>query len=657
MNLQNLVKSDNLLAFDTETTGLNPWGNFERYGFEPARPFAFSFSNSEGESIYFRWKVNPFTRKVIFIPREVEIIRSVLENPGIVKIGHNIGYDIRMAQTLGIKVQGEIRDTLFMAHIFTGGSLLRYGLKELGVQIAGYSDDDEKELHKATNEARRKGKKLGWYLATNEFHGSKPWKADIWMAPEELCKRYAIQDAERTMLFNLAWYEKIRNDPDMWKVFKREINLSKVVKKMENRGTRYFPDEGERLRKLYTIYQKKQLIIAEANGGKGLNFRSSKQMVQKFINEKKYSPIYFTKKGNPQINGDFLKFLAEEKGDKLAKAILEYRGASHMITGFLDPYERFRVKENEKTWVLHPNYRQCGPVTGRFSCGDPNLMQVASPTTGRRKTEITLRPREAFGPRDGYVWYLPDFSQIEVWVFSFLAQEKSMMQALLEGRDFHGAVAEKVWGNESTFESDHAYFRKRAKLLMFCKLYGGGIRKVAYLTDSSLKEATVFVEQFDAQLPGIRIFMNRMINRVEREGKIVNPLGRTYYIDQKFSYKAVNYLVQGTSADILKNAMIRINILFEKRWKDCHLLLTLHDELVLEIPIKWHSRKLMREIIFEMQKDSKEIGIPVPLPVGMKISTKCWHNTIEIDSFMDEWKEKYLCKLKWTDCGVLKSTD
>lgn len=637
---------DIYLAFDTETTGLNPWGNFKELGFHPARPFAFSFCNFDFKSQYYRFPVVPTTREVNYQSRQFTLrqLKKLLEDPHVIKIGHNIGYDIRMCRHIGIEVKGEIHDTLIMAHVVTGGSLLSYGLKELGVSIAGFPDDDERDLKEATRKARLAGKKLGWSLANKDQHGRDPIKADYWMAPEHMCEKYAVQDAQRTMMFFQSWFEKIMSDPLLKRVYEREMALSRVVAKMENRGSRVFSEDLIRLRKFYEDYRAKQLVIAEANGGKGLNFRSPTQMVKKFIDEKGHTPIYFTKKGNPQINGDFLKHLAENKNEPLAKAILESKGASHMISGFLDPYERFKVKENDTTWVLHPNYRQCGPITGRFSCGDPNLMQVASPTTGRRRTEVTLRPREAFGPRDGYVWYLPDYSQIEVWVFSFLAKEQAMCQALLEGRDFHGAVAEKVWGKLPTFKTDHSYFRKRAKLLMFCKLYGGGVRKVAYLTDSTVEEAEKFVREFDSQLPGITTFMKRMINRAEREGKIINPLGRTYYIDSRFSYKAVNYLVQGTSADILKNAMIRINTLFETKWKDCHILLTLHDELVMEIPLKYHSKKLMRDIITEMQKDSTEVGIPVPLPVGMKIAKSRWAETIEIESLTEEWKDKYLCK-------------
>jgi len=640
---------DKLLAFDCEATGLNPWGDLERWGSYPARPYAFSFSNSEFETEYVRFQVNPKNRGVNYFESFLSIsrfewLKKLLEDPTIIKIGHNIGYDIRMCRHIGIEVKGEIHDTLIMAHVVTGGSLLSYGLKELGVRIAEFPDEDERDLKEATRKARTAGKKLGWALATKELHGRDPIKADYWMAPDELCKRYAVQDAQRTMFLFLAWHDRIMNDPSMRRVYEREIALSRVVAKMENRGTQFLPDQATKLRKFYEAYRAKQLEIADTNGGKGLNFRSPKQMVTKFIDEKGYEPIYYTQKGNPQINGDSLKFWHENKGDKLAGAILESKGASHMISGFLDPYERFKVKENDKTWVLHPNYRQCGPVTGRFSCGDPNLMQVASPTTGRRKTEITLRPREAFGPRNGYIWYLPDYSQIEVWVFSFLAKEHAMCEALLQGRDFHGAVAEKVWGKLPTFESDHSYFRKRAKLLMFCKLYGGGVNKVAYLTDSTPEEAEIFVREFDTQLPGISTYMKRMTTKAEREGKIINPLGRTYYIDPNFCYRAVNYMVQGTSADILKNAMIRIDSLFTRKWNDCHILLTLHDELVIEVPLKYHSKKLMREIIAEMQRDSAEIGIPVPLPVGMKIAKKYWSDTIEIESLTKEWKDKYICK-------------
>jgi len=658
---------EKLLAFDTETTGITPWGDFKRWGFYPARPFAFSFCDMDGKTSYYRGEVKGKTREVCWTYNQLSALKGILENPKYPKVGHNVGYDIRMCEMLGIKVQGEIHDTLILAHVFTGGSEFTYGLKEISKKYMEFDDEDESELHAATVKARREAKKKGWCLASKD-QGRDPVKADYWMAPPLLCEKYARQDSERTMLLFLAWYPKVMADPNMRKVYEREMALARVVKKMENRGTRYLPEQAKKLFVFYNSYAKEQQKICNANGGKDLNFRSPKQMVEVFINKRKHTPIAYTKTGQPQINGDFLKHLADTKNDKLARAILEYRGSTQMIKAFLNPYERFKVEEYEetgnklsrglhlpKTWVLHPNYRQCGPVTGRFSCGDPNLMQVASPTTGRRRTEITLRPREAFGPRNGTIWYLPDYSQIEVWVFSFLAQEQAMMKALLEGRDFHGAVAQTVWGKEPNFEKEASYFRKRAKLLMFCKLYGGGVNKVAYLTDSSPADAAVFVDQFNKQLPGIQTFMKRMINRAEREGKIINPLGRTYYIEPNFSYKAVNYLVQGTSADILKNAMIRINDLFEKRWKGCHILLTLHDELVMEIPLKYHGQKLMKEIITEMQRDSKLVGIPVPLPVGMKIAKKYWSETEEIESLTDEWKEKYLCK-KLITSGASKST-
>ncbi len=221
-----------------------------------------------------------------------------------------------------------------------------------------------------------------------------------------------------------------------------------------------------------------------------------------------------------------------------------------------------------------------------------------------------------------------------------------MMKALLDGRDFHSAVAQQIWGHTELYKSNPDYIRKRAKLLMFCKLYGGGAKKVAYLTDSSVDDAKTFIDDFNEKLPGVSRFMNQMVNKASREGRIQNPFGRYYYIDPNFAYKAVNYLVQGSSADILKRSMIRIHNLFQERWKGCQILLTLHDELIMEIPKEYHSKQLMREIITEMQRDSAQVKVPVPLPVGMKIAEKRWAFTKEIDSLKTEWKDKYLCKTK-----------
>lgn len=616
-----------IVAFDTETTGLNPYGSFKRWGFEPARPFAFSFCDLEGNTEFVRWQVEPKTRRVIPNKKDLPFLKSILEDESITKIGHNTGYDIRMVEKMGFNFKGEVHDTLIMMHVCTGGSEMMYGLKYISKKYLEIPDEDEKELQVSTIRARNKGKKLGWYLAKKETHGNQHIKADYWMADPELLEKYATQDAVRASMLYQLCLQRMSRSAKLRNIYKKEMKLFWVVKKMEERGVRVHPEDIEKLELFYNDYMRTQLLVAEKHGGKNLNFRSPKQLVQKFIVEKKHTPLTYTEKGSPQVNSDFLVSIKDK--DPLAKAVLEYNGAKHGIVSFLIPYKNYMVQE-DGVWVLHTNYKQCGPVTGRFSASDPNLMQVASETSGRKRTEVSLHPRRCFGPRPGHVWYAPDYSQIEVWIFSFQAKEPTMMKALLAGHDFHGAVAKQSWGDQKDYEAQKSYYRKRAKLVLFCKLYGGGVKKTAYLLDCSESEAKSFIEKFNSQLPGVTSYMAKMVYEAKSKRVLYNPYGRMYKIEPDYAYKAVNYMIQGTAADVMKSSMIYLQKLIDRKWRNCNLLLTLHDELIIEVPKKSHSKELIRDIVSEMQRDSQRVGIPVPLPVSMKLITHRWSEEIKL---------------------------
>lgn len=636
--LQALDLSSGYLGIDTETTGLNPYGTPERWGFYPARPYAFSFCDWEGNTAYVRWQVNPKTRKVLPESSTFKAMQEILNNSKITKIGHNIAYDLRMLTYSGFKFSGSMHDTLILAHVVTGGCELTYGLKQLGVKYLKFSKDDEEELQKATSHARREAKKKGWFIADKEHFGREPIKADYWLAPLDICEKYAVQDAIRTMMFYRLWKREIEKNPGLRNTYEMEMRLFHVVRKMEERGVKLFYEDMKGLFKYYENYIKVQSKEAEKNGGKGLNFKSHKQMTHKFYVDRGHEPE-LNEKGNPSLNGKKLVELSAI--DPLARNILEFRGANHMLSSFLKPYDRYRVQEKSGDWVLHPNFKQCGPVTGRFSCSDPSIMTVASEDTIRRKSSVDYKTKLIFGPRNGYIWYLPDYKQIEVWVFAFLSQDPYMMKSLLDGHDFHGAIAEKVWSREKDYEEFKSSYRKRAKLLMFCKIYGGGVKKIAFLLECykeingkkelDLETAQKFVDQYDQELPGVSRYMKRMINMVRREGKIVNPFGRHYYIIPDRAYCAVNYMIQGTCADIMKRAMINVDDLFTNRWKDSHILITLHDELICEVSRKYHSKKLMREMVTALQGNFHTVlGIPKPLPVSMEITEDRWMTTKEI---------------------------
>ena len=618
----------NLIAIDTETTGLNPWNSqiYKKYGMRPARPFAFSFCDSYGNKAFIRWEVDPMTRKVVTIGKDIRAMSELLGDPDITKVGHNISFDIRMVRLSGIKFNWKkVHDSMFMAHVLTGGSLFNYGLKPLSEEYLDIGDSDLKELMASVLIARRLARKNGWAISNKETHGREHVKSDMWLGDPELCKKYALLDAERTMLLYLGMRKEF--EPALLEIYKTEMQLTKVVYRMEGRGVRVFPQDIERLKKFYGEYREKWRKIAEANGGKGLNFNSPKQLVNLFCVQKKYKTRKHTNSGQPSVDGAELARMA--KKDILAKAILEYKAGDSMLSKFMGAYERFMALE-DGIWVLHPNFHQCGTKTGRFSCSDPNLQQAATEDSVKKKADLGLKPRETLGVRSGHVWYLPDFSQMEVWIFAFAAKDKILMNALLSGQDVHEAIAKQVWGTTADYKRNKKLYRKKGKTMMFLKLYGGTSKAASELMDCSRDEAQIAIDEFDYRLPGVNTFIKQVSNTVEQRGYIENLFGRQYYIDRHYAYRAVNYFVQGTCADIIKRAMVRLWKKFNEDRQKVRLILTIHDELPIEVPKLIHSVKLQKEIIRIMQADSDRLGIPVPLPVTMKISENRWSDAKEI---------------------------
>lgn len=667
-----------------------PWGGMRpvRYDFgtkkkhdyevrkiHPARAFVWTLCDRDGNTDYLRAKVDPYTREVKWNRDDERKVAAIWENPDITKIGHNPRFDCLMAEHGHMRVRGKVIDTQIIAHVATSGQELTYALKQLCKKYFDYSDDDEKDLLKEVNRQRQIRKKLRQSFATKEFAGTKPQKADMWMAGDDLLSPYAVGDVIRAMLVYMAWYKDIRRDPRTRALCDREHQLFWVLKDMEDTGVRVYRPRIKSLIKFYDKYKDEQRVIAGLHGGEGMNYKSTPQMSKVFYEDRGH-PAYFTETYNDKLGrynysltGEHLvkmgtgyvvqqqewddwlgadklprgaKWFRNKKTglrylkvppDPLAKAVLEHNAAQQTNNAFLHVYRKYWVKESPGVWVLHPGFKQTGAITGRLSCSDPNLQQVASETTGRRKADIQSRPREAFGPRPGCLWYLPDYSQIEVWLFAYLSGEKAMQKALMSGRDFHGGIAKQVFGKRSDFNELADYYRKCAKLIMFCKLYGGGVPKVAKLLKADLDTAQEFVAGYEEELPGVKRFMSALIQEATEKGEIWSPFGRRYTFEPKWAYRAVNYLIQGTAADVMKNGLINVHaMLNERKWQQrgVRLLVTVHDEIIIEVPKELHSVRLMSQIIRAMQMDSDRLGLPVRLPVEMKIALTRWSRPTKI---------------------------
>lgn len=676
---------DNTGAFDTETTGLWPYQTEFRkaLGLGPDQPFMFIVANTDGDAVQFRGRVNKKTRVVTYDNCRSELRwlkNEVVDNPKVTLAMHNAPFDVRMTIPLGFQWRCRVHDTRVMARVSNPTTeYAGYDLKYLSNKYLGIPSEDLKALKKYLNQVRMQGKRLGWRIATKETHGKRPAEADYWLPGlEHLVEPYGLTDGIRTIGLYLLYLQILKqNKADggkLLEVYEWERRVQDTAIRMEGNGMTYLSDAGAELGSTYRRYMRKQkLRMAELGYGE-LNPQSPKQLNQIFIEdmgretEKRTNPSKTFPDGNPKIDAEQLMAWARGSaagadvdgdgpdGCKLSRALLEWK-AGKKVTEYITSYEFFKCMRPDGSTFLHPAWDTVGARTGRFSCHDPNTQQIASAETSRRHSLIRARQRECFGPRPGYVWYMPDYSQIEVWIFAFAAKEKVMMRALLSGEDFHLATATQAWGKRKDFctcgagvgksMKEHQkgclvkWWRQRAKMILFSRLYGGGIGKISQLIRCDRDEAEEFVNEFNDKLPGVRRYMDTLIDEVERTGRLVNLFGREYIIDSDRSYKAVNYMVQGSAAEVMKRALVRVDQHLIRKYSGSYVVGTVHDELIAEIMRAHHSRRLMREIIRIMQIDSHFIpNMPVPLPVGMKWASVNWSLASEVDIDPDELRPK-----------------
>jgi DNA polymerase I-like protein with 3'-5' exonuclease and polymerase domains len=687
---------DNVLAFDSETTGTFPWPmvSRQRMNLAPDRPFMFQLANTDGEAVSFRGEVDPRTRRVSYMKCAAEmrfLRREVLGNPNIRVVGHNLPFERRMTIQPDVNMtwRCKIDDTRVMARVANPTAEAAAGedgyyLKRLAKKYLGIPDDDLKALKKALQSARLAAKKRGWAIATKLSHGKMASMADTWL-PEltALVKDYGEMDPVRTiglwMMYRQVFQENREAGRLLYDVYGWERRVLKTSMRMERVGMTYLSPKGLELKDHYTVYMAKQRGAMKTLGYQTLNPQSSPQLKKVFIETLKRKAIAYTNSGLKKVKAGLIterdalrlypKLDAEQlmawargsakgadvdgdgpDGCKLSRALLEWKAGKKVIE-YIDSYEFFKCQRGDQSYELHPAWDPSGARTGRYSCKDPNTMQIASAETSRRHSQIRARQREAFGPRPDYLWYMPDYSQIEVWVFAFGANEQAMMDALLSGEDFHLSTAGAAWGHRQDFctcgvdprwkhrtarelhkkDCLIKWWRQRAKMILFSRLYGGGIGKIAFLIRCSMEEAAEFVDQFNENLPGVKRFMDRTVQEVRETGTLINLFGREYDIDRQKAYKAVNYYVQGSSADIMKRAVVRVDEYLREEHPGSYVIGTVHDELLAEIHRDHHSAGLMSKVISLMQMDSKKVpNLPIPLPVGMKYTHTDWSHAKEV---------------------------
>ena len=563
-----------IVSLDTETNSTNAID---------AELVGLSFSMKEHEAFYV----------AIPAPREeaqemVDIFKPLYENPNILKIGQNIKYDYEVLRNYGIDIQGKMFDTM-LAH-YVWHPELRHNMDYMAETLLGYQTVHIEEL------IGQKGKNQKNMRDLN---------------PDDVYE-YAAEDADITLQLRNVLEQKL-DEVDARRLFEDiEMPLVKVLADMEINGVRLDTDQLKETQKVFTDRMNQYERHAFEEAGQEFNISSPRQ-----VGDILFGKMQLVEKPKKTKTGQYVtseEVLQQLSGKApIVDDILNYRGMKKLLGTYVEALPKLIDTKDQH---IHTSFNQAITATGRLSSSDPNLQNI--PVRDDDGKEI----RKCFIPDEGCRWFSADYSQIELRIMAHLSGDDNMIEAFREGFDIHRATASKIWKEPMQDVSDAQ--RKKAKQANFGIIYGITAFGLAQRMDISNKDARQLIDDYFHTFPKVHQYMEQAKENTREKGYAETMFGRRRYLPDIKSgnntvrgfaeRNAINAPIQGSEADIIKIAMIRIWRRFKTENLRSKMILQVHDEL--NFSVCPGEEEKVEDIVMQEMQNAANLSVPLTADAG-----------------------------------------
>lgn len=597
----------NLVSIDTETTGLNPWKGH--------RVFCLNISMPDGTEVYWHKDHNPGTR---------HIVDRILRDPTLHKVMQNSIFDVRMLEYSGFPtIRGPVWDTMIFGHLLDGRDA-RGGLN-LNSLCIKYLPDKFRKVKKEVDD---------WFASKGMQDRSD---LDFSLLPKELVQKRVQSDSRLTLMLFNRFYNTVRKlFPYMlW----LEHRLLRVIYRMEDRGIMIDPVEIERQYDLFSSVEEEILEFFEDYLDAQFISLSSKDVLEKIAAKSGMDKILANmpnasksdRTGRISLNADNLMKTKHPAG----YMILAARAALKMRDTFLAQAERFQIDG-----VLHPGWKQCGTLSGRFSCVRPAMQTIPKDADSRPgwTTEETAdfvkmtgmlveqHVKRIFVSRPGYVHMHSDKAQAEMCVLAHYANDPVLSEIVSSGNSIHTELCQRLYGTVTEG------LRTRVKAVVFGFVYGAGLPTTAKKIGEDISVARDTRDRLGMMVPGLGTWNNQLKRDIMSLGYVQTIHGRRHYLGRHEDYMAVNRMCQGTIGDEVKSRMVAIDQYLDSVNRPGNVLMNIHDDVCTEIEEGQVERHLP-EVYRIMQETSHEFN--VPLASDCSITYGSWAHKIKVKNVSD----------------------
>ncbi len=572
--IRDFFMTKRILSLDTETTSTNAM---------EAELVGLSFSVEENKAFYVPV---PAERKEA--EKIVNVFKPLYEDPGILKVGQNIKYDLEVLANYGVTLAGEMFDTM-IAHYLIQPEL-RHNMDYMAEVYLGYRTIHIDEL------IGPKGKKQ---LSMRDL-------------PPEKVYEYAAEDADVTLKLKNILEPKLKEAGVETLFAEIEMPLVRVLADMEMSGVRIDTASLAETSRLLTERMNSLEKEIHSLAGGEFNIASPKQ-----VGEVLFGKMKIVEKPKKTKTGQFVtseEVLQQLKGkSEIVEKILEHRGLKKLLGTYVDALPKLI---NPRTGHIHTSFNQTVTATGRLSSSDPNLQNI--PVRGEDGKEI----RKAFIPEEGCLFFSADYSQIELRVMAHLSGDENMTEAFREGYDIHAATAAKIYKEDIKDVTRDQ--RTRAKRANFGIIYGITVFGLAERLDISRSEAAALIDGYFATFPKVWDYMERAKQTAREHGYVETFFHRRRYLPDINSHNAtvrgfaernaINAPIQGSAADIIKVAMVRIHRRFREEGLRSKMILQVHDEL--NFSVLPEERDRVENIVLTEMQNAYPLSVPLVADSG-----------------------------------------